>query len=70
MRIVLACIVDSENVWVVESGNNLHFAFETLAGCGSWEVVTQNLERDRAAEPAVSGSIDNPHAANPEQRFD
>jgi hypothetical protein len=63
--------VDGDDVRMVERGNALRFALESGAavrvrGGG----LRQNLDRDRAIQPGITGAIDLAHCARAERRHD
>ena len=63
--------MDGDDVRVVQGGDGLRFALESLAALGvGGRDVRQNLERHLALQPRIARAIDFAHAAGAEQRHD
>jgi hypothetical protein len=66
----LANVVHGENVRMIQGGRELRFTLKALPRRGAREVVREQLDRNRATELRVVGSIDVAHASGSEQRSD
>ena len=61
-------VVDRADVGVIQRGRRARFALEPLERAGlQGHVFRQELEGDRAIEPAVLGLVDDAHAAAAEE---
>jgi hypothetical protein len=69
--VLLADIVESANVGMIQAGYNFGFPVETLAARGIVrEVRRQNLDGDGAIKPRIARAIDFSHAPRAERRKD
>lgn len=69
--LVLACVVDGDDVGVIEPARDLGFAHEALDDLGLVDqLIGQELDGDLAAQGGVFAFVDGPHAAATEQPDD
>ena len=66
--IELACVVDGQNMRMIERRGHLRFALEAAAGRGIGPFVGEELYRDRPIELRISRLIHLAHAAGPKPR--
>jgi hypothetical protein len=71
LAVLLARVVDGDDVGVVERGDRAQLALEALAVVGLEGVVGRDqLERDGAPERELGGAVDDAHAAPPRHRVE
>lgn len=71
MPVVGAAIEDADDAGVLESGDDIGFAFETADQFGiGGDFVVEQFERDTARQSWVTGEIDRPHSAPAQDSFD
>ena len=64
-------VVNGEDVGVVEGGDGPRLPFEEAEALGiAGHLLRQHLDRDVAAEAGITGAVDLPHAAGPEELDD
>ena len=64
VTLVLANVMNSANVWMIESGSGLRFTLETSQSLRiSSNFIRQELQCNEAMQPGVLGLKDHTHAA-------